>query len=163
MRTLVLNATYEPLGVTTWQRAVILVIDGTAEVLEVSGRMVRASKLQLDEPSVVRLHRCVRVNRHQDVAFSRRAVLRRDGHRCGYCNRYANTIDHVMPRSRGGRNVWENVVAACGPCNHRKASRTPKEAGMTLIATPRRPQSQALFTAFTDTIDPSWAAWVSRD
>ncbi len=163
MRTLVLNATYEPLGVTTWQRAVILVIDGTAEVLEVSGRMVRASKLQLDEPSVVRLHRCVRVDRRQDVAFSRRAVLRRDGHRCGYCNRYANTIDHVMPRSRGGRNAWENVVAACGPCNHRKASRTPKEAGMTLLAVPRRPQSQLLFAAFTDTIDPSWAAWVSRN
>ena len=71
MRTLVLNATYEPLGVTTWQRAIILILEGTAEVVELSGRQVRASKLQLEAPSVVRLYRCVRVDRHQRTPFSR--------------------------------------------------------------------------------------------
>lgn len=84
----------------------------------------------------------------------------RDGHRCGYCNRYANTIDHVMPRSRGGRNVWENVVAACGPCNHSKASRTPKEAGMRLIAVPAEPRSQPMFSVFAGAAEPGWAPWL---
>jgi 5-methylcytosine-specific restriction endonuclease McrA len=163
MRTLVLNATYEPLGVTTWQRAVILVIDGTAEVLELSGRQVRASTLQLEAPSVVRLNRCIRVDRTQRTPFSRHAVLRRDGHRCGYCNRYANTIDHVMPRSRGGKNVWENVVAACGPCNHRKASRTPKEARMTLIVVPKEPPPRLKFSAFSGKADPTWAPWLGSN
>lgn len=160
MRTLVLNATYEPLGVTTWQRAVILILEGTAEVVELSGRPVRASTLQLEAPSVVRLYRCVRVDRHQRTPFSRRAVLRRDGHRCGYCNRYANTIDHVMPRSRGGRNIWENVVAACGPCNHSKASRTPKEAGMRLIAVPAEPRTQPMFSVFSGEAEPGWEPWL---
>jgi 5-methylcytosine-specific restriction endonuclease McrA len=160
MRTLVLNATYEPLGVTTWQRAVILVLDGTAEVIELSGRKVRASKLSIDAPSVVRLNRCVRVARKQRTPFSRRAVLARDGHRCGYCNRFANTIDHVMPRSRGGQNIWENVVAACGACNHKKASKTPKEAGMALVAAPREPSVHLTFKPFSGIAEPGWAEWL---
>ena len=121
--TLVLNATYEPLCIVPLRRAIVLVLSGKAIVIEDSEQRIHSARLNLPAPTVVRLARFVRVPYRGAAALTRRAVLERDGHRCVYCERGADTIDHVVPRSRGGRNEWTNVVAACARCNHRKGDK----------------------------------------
>ncbi|MGI8748236.1 MAG: HNH endonuclease [Deinococcus sp.] len=139
-RVLVLNASYEPLHVTSAKRAITLIQYGVAEVLEESLDVVRSPSTVLPIPSVIRLRRYVRRPRLHPIPFSRRNVLRRDAFRCQYCGSHDDlTIDHVFPRSRGGRHGWENVVTACRGCNQRKGSRTPDEAGMPLPFAPRAP------------------------
>jgi len=112
-RTLVLNATYEPICVVPCPRALVLVISEKAETIASTGRMIRSERLALEEPSVVRLARFVRVPYQRRRALNRRAVFIRDGHQCQYCGAMAESIDHVVPRSRGGKHEWDNVVAAC--------------------------------------------------
>ncbi len=137
-RALVLNATYEPLGVVSWCRAVCLVLADKADVLA-GGSEVHSERLVLAAPAVVRLRHVVKVPFHRRVALSRRAVFARDAHRCQYCGAHADSIDHVVPRSKGGPHVWENVVAACRPCNARKRDRSPEESGMHLARRPSVP------------------------
>src|ERR1700761_4547370 len=136
---LVLNATYEPLCVVPLRRAVVLVLAEKATVIEVGGSVVRSAELALPAPSVVRLARYVRVPYRHQVPVSRRAIFQRDGHRCAYCTGRAETIDHVLPKSRGGLHEWGNVVAACARCNHRKADRLLSEIGWTLPFVPDAP------------------------
>jgi len=138
--TLVLNASFEPLSTVSLRRAVVLVMQDKA-VVEQShpGLRVRASSLELPVPQVIRLRRYVRVPFRQRAPWSRRGVLVRDRHRCAYCGRRATTVDHVVPRAQGGTDTWLNTVAACAADNHRKAARTPAEAGMTLVAKPFEP------------------------
>ena len=139
-RVLVLNASYEPLHVTSAKRAITLVQYGVAEVLEESDDVVRSPSTELKVPSVIRLRRYVRRPRAHPIPFNRRNVLRRDHFACQYCgSREDLTIDHVHPRSRGGRHGWDNVVTACRICNQRKGSRTPDEAEMPLHMPPRAP------------------------
>ena len=139
-RVLVLNASYEPLHVTSAKRAITLVQYGVAEVLEESDDVVRSPSTELKVPSVIRLRRYVRRPRAHPIPFNRRNVLRRDHFACQYCgSREDLTIDHVYPRSRGGRHGWDNVVTACRVCNQRKGSRTPDEAQMLLHMQPRAP------------------------
>ena len=139
-RVLVLNASYEPLHVTSAKRAITLVQYGVAEVLEESDDVVRSPSTELRVPSVIRLRRYVRRPRAHPIPFNRRNVLRRDHFACQYCgSREDLTIDHVHPRSRGGRHGWDNVVTACRVCNQRKGSRTPDEAQMPLRMPPRAP------------------------
>ena len=126
---LVLNATYEPLSVVPVRRAVCLVLSEKAEILHDDGTELRSARRCVARPLVVRLRYVVKVPYHRRTALSRRAVFARDDHRCQYCGGQADSIDHVMPRSRGGEHVWENVAAACRPCNLRKRDRTPDEAG----------------------------------
>ena len=138
MRTLVLNAGYEPLAVVSFKRALLLVMNQKATViLHEEGNPVCAASGSWERPSVILLTRYVRTPRVHAVPVSRRGVLRRDEHRCAYCARSAATIDHVLPRSRGGRDTWENLVACCHSCNNRKGNRTPDEAGMRLARAPR--------------------------
>ncbi|MFC5907369.1 HNH endonuclease [Streptacidiphilus monticola] len=146
--TLVLNASYEPLAAVTQQRAVVLVLQDKAVVEEAHPlRVVRGGTLELPAPRVVRLRRYVKVPFRQRAAWSRRGVLVRDGFRCAYCGRRATTVDHVVPRSRGGGDTWLNTVAACAADNHRKADRTPEQAGMVLLRKPFEPTPQASLLA----------------
>ncbi len=141
---LVLNATYEPLSVVPVRRAVCLVLSEKAEILHDDGTEVRSARHCVARPLVVRLRYVVKVPYHRRTALSRRAVFARDNHRCQYCGGHADSIDHVMPRSRGGEHIWENVAAACRPCNLRKRDRTPDEAGMRLARYPATPQGAGL-------------------
>ncbi len=136
---LVLNQNYEPLSVCTVRRAFLLVFRGKAELLHAGEDELRAVSAVYALPSVVRLERQVRRPRPH-VRLTRREVFARDHGRCQYCGGDAElTLDHVLPRHRGGRHEWENVVAACRPCNHHKGGRTPAEARMALRGRPFRP------------------------
>ncbi len=140
---LVLNASYEPLRIVSLRRAVTLLIQQKVELVEAAAQRLRAQGMSFAVPLVVRLVRYVAIPRSRKLPCSRRAVLARDGEACQYCGaqpgRAHLTIDHVLPRSQGGTTAWENVVAACAACNHRKANRTPQQAGMKLARQPRRP------------------------
>ncbi|MBW1981693.1 MAG: HNH endonuclease [Deltaproteobacteria bacterium] len=141
-RVLLLNASYEPLRVITWKRAVTLLTLGKVEVLETYEREVRSVTLTLRLPAVVRLLRLVRFRDHT-IRFCRQNIYIRDRYRCQYCGRsFAEeelTYDHVVPRSMGGSTAWDNIVTCCLTCNKRKGGRTPRQAGMRLIRTPKRP------------------------
>ncbi len=145
---LVLNATYEPLNVVSLRRAVVLLLKEKAEVVEAAEAWLRSERTALPIPLVIRLVYYVRIPRRFSLPLSRRTVLARDHYICQYCGAQpgkANlTIDHVVPRSKGGETQWENVTTACGPCNRRKGNRTPEEAQMPLHARPRRPRYLAL-------------------
>ena len=136
-RALVLNATYEPLCVVPVRRAVVLVLKEKAEVLQHRDEELHSERMSLPVPSVIRLVHFVRVPFRARAPLSRRSVFVRDGHRCQYCGAAAENIDHVIPRSRGGEHVWENVVASCRPCNAAKEDRLLSETHMKL----RRPHS----------------------
>ena len=145
---LVLNVTYEPLSVIPVSRAVHLLLAGRAELIEASEAIIRSERTQMMVPLVVRLLHYVRVPHNLPLPLSRRALLLRDNYTCQYCGdtpgRENLTIDHVLPRSKGGRTEWENVVVACAPCNRRKGNRMPDEAGMPLAAKPHRPRFWAM-------------------
>ncbi|BAU41274.1 HNH endonuclease [Leptolyngbya sp. O-77] len=142
-KVLVLNASYEPLNITSWRRAVILLIKGKAEQVEHNGKLVY-DKFPL--PTVIRLRHYVRVP-YKEIPLTRRNILHRDSHSCQYCGYTGDelTLDHVLPRSRGGEDTWENIVTACVRCNVKKGSRTPKEASMILRRPPHRPHSGLYF------------------
>ncbi|MGK5628097.1 HNH endonuclease [Streptomyces sp. URMC 123] len=138
--TLVLNASFEPLSTVTLRRAVVLVMQDKAVVEQAHpGLRLRASSVELPVPQVIRLCRYIKVPYRRQAPWSRRGVLVRDRHRCAYCGRRATTVDHVLPRSRGGGDTWLNTVAACAEDNHRKADRTPEQAGMRLLFQPFEP------------------------
>jgi 5-methylcytosine-specific restriction endonuclease McrA len=133
---LVLNASCEPLHHVSLRRAVTLLLIGKAELVEATGRLLRAATLELPEPAIIRLCRWVHIAYRAERA-TRRGILARDG-KCAYCGTAVGplTLDHILPRCRGGATSWENCVAACFRCNQRKDNRTPKEAGMHLLFGP---------------------------
>src|ERR671919_734377 len=138
---LVLNASYEPLNVTTVRRAHVLVFKGKAEVIEELQQQLHSATDTYPWPHVIRLVAYVRVPRAVQRKISRRALFARDGWRCAYCGTTAGrlTLDHVVPRSRGGDSIWENVVTSCAPCNLKKGNRLLEEARMVLRTKPRAP------------------------
>lgn len=143
---IVLNASWEALNRVSLHRALAYMVSDRAEVVhQVRNHTVRVGGTSFPVPAVVRLIRYVKVVvRGRAPACSRQGVLIRDGHRCAFCGRAgANTVDHIQPRSRGGASSWLNLVAACGPCNSRKADRTPEEAGMSLRVQPKVPSRWA--------------------
>jgi len=162
-RVLLLNVTYEPLTTVGLRRAVCLVLCGKAEVVhdDAAGAVLHAASVALATPSVIRLSRYVRVPYRNRVPLTRAALMRRDNYRCAYCGRRAETIDHVIPRSRGGQHAWENCVASCTVCNHRKADRLLEELGWTLPVPPVVPRGAhwRLVGAQHDG-DPQWAAYL---
>ncbi|MCP9776057.1 HNH endonuclease [Cyanobium sp. WAJ14-Wanaka] len=143
---LVLNASYEPLNITTWRRAMVMLLKGKAVGLEHDQAHVIREDYLL--PTVIRLRQFVRVP-YRQLPLTRRNLFQRDGHRCQYCGCSGErlSVDHVFPRSRGGGDTWENVTTACLPCNVRKGNRTPKEAGMPLARSPHRPMGSLSFEA----------------
>ena len=143
---LVLNASYEPLNITTWRRATVLMLKGKAESLEEdSSRKIR-NEIKL--PTVIRLRHFIRIP-YREIALTRKNILQRDNNSCQYCGYKGDklSIDHVLPRSRGGSDTWENVTTACLPCNVFKGSRTPAEANMPLRKKPHRPLNTISFEA----------------
>jgi 5-methylcytosine-specific restriction endonuclease McrA len=145
-QTLLLNATYEPLKIVHWQKAITLLCQGKVEVVDVYDREIHGVSITFKLPSVIRLLRYIRIKRRFDyVPFSRANIYARDDHRCQYCGdgfpTNDLTFDHVVPVAQGGRKDWENIVTCCVSCNRRKGGRTPEEARMRLHRPPRRPAS----------------------
>ena len=160
VRALVLNATYEPLAVVTERRAAVLVLYGRADVLHGAGRFLRSASTAIELPSVVKLRYYVRAPQRRACAITRRGVFVRDSHRCQYCGKRAENIDHVHPRSRGGQHVWENVVAACRACNSRKRDRLPSEIRMRPIRPPRAPGRYAWVGQAVTSIPEAWREYI---
>ena len=162
MRTLVLNAGYEPLAIVSFKRALVLVMNEKATVIElVEGEPVWGARGAYERPAVILLRRYVRVPGTRRIPVTRRGVLRRDAHRCGYCGKAASTIDHILPRSRGGADSWENLVACCLRCNNTKSDRTPQEMGWELRFTPRPPHSAGWSVRGAERQDPRWEPYLA--
>src|SRR5437870_5006676 len=159
---LVLNASYEPLNVTTVRRAHVLVFKGKAEVIEEFDQPLRSATVAFPRPHVIRLVQYVRVPRTLQRKISRRALFARDGWRCVYCGSSGGrlTLDHVVPRSRGGESIWENVVTSCAPCNLRKGNRLPEEVSMTIRIPPRPPAPVLFIRLAAPKIPHTWAPYL---
>jgi 5-methylcytosine-specific restriction endonuclease McrA len=166
MRTLVLDSTYFPVKIISWQRAIVLVLTGRAEVvLEDQDQVIRSVNHHFKFPKILRLF-----NRHlqsRGPKFSRQNIFLRDDYTCQYCaqNLPASklTLDHVKPLSRGGPMTWENIVTSCAPCNGRKGNRTPEEARMALLKVPRPPRWSPLICLRLKETDPQeWFDWFPR-
>ena len=144
---LVLNQSYEPLNICRVRRAVVLLYQSKAEMLENGSGFIHSASCEFPVPSVIRLASMIKRPYHVGRKLTRLEVFKRDQYTCQYCGKEARqlTLDHVIPRYRGGEHTWENVVSACVPCNRRKAGRTPQEAGMRLIRQPARPRDRGLF------------------
>lgn len=136
----VLNASFEPMGIVPLRRALIFLAHERAIVIEArpGERIQAAGGAEFKHPRVIVFREMVRTpSTYRPMPWSKRGMLVRDERRCGYCDRRGDTVDHILPRSRGGTNTWSNTITACQDCNGRKADRTPAEAGMTLLRIPR--------------------------
>ena len=161
-RVLVLNATYEPINVCTVRRAAILLLKSKAELLEHATWELRSEHTAMPRPVVIRLVSYVKVPRDTHRRkITRRAVFARDGWACQYCGSRSNlTVDHVIPRSKGGSSNWENIVASCAPCNRRKGDSLPAKAGMHPKRQPRVPHPQIFIHVAAPTIPVQWRQWL---
>jgi 5-methylcytosine-specific restriction endonuclease McrA len=160
---LVLNASYEPLNVCSFRRAHVLVFKGKAEVIETLDQPLRSASDTYPWPHVIRLVTYVRVPRSGHRKISRRALFARDGWRCVYCGEgnIRLTLDHVVPRSRGGDSVWENVVTSCAPCNLRKGNRLLDEVAMVLRHPPRPPAPALFIRLATPRVPTTWQPYLA--
>ena len=161
---LVLNATYEPINVCTVRRATVLLLKSKAEVIEIGSTDLHWATGSLPRPVVIRLITYVRIPR--DVhrrKITRKAVLARDAWTCQYCGseRSGLTVDHVIPRSRGGESVWENIVASCAPCNRRKGNRLPAEIEMHPVSKPKAPGPNVFIRIAAPRIPTSWEPYLA--
>jgi 5-methylcytosine-specific restriction endonuclease McrA len=160
-RVLLLNASHEPLTAISLKRAVVLVLADKAETIEfdANGTVLHSASLAVDAPAVIRLKYYVRVPYMNRVPLTRRALMRRDNYRCAYCQSRAETIDHVVPRSRGGEHIWENVVASCKAHNMRKANKLLSELGWALPFTPSVPREPRWLSGI-EHVDPVWMPYL---
>jgi len=144
---LVLNLGYEPLNVCRVRRAIVLIEQNKAEMLENGSGFIRSADRLFPVPSVIRVGAMIRRPARNGRKITRLEIFRRDHFACQYCGRHVKqlTLDHVVPRFRGGQHTWENVVSACIPCNRHKAGRTPKEAGMSLSRQPAPPRDNGVY------------------
>ncbi len=158
---LVLNQDYSALTVCSVQRAIVLMHLQKVHLVEsVDGKAVRSPSTRMPYPSIVRLKAYARIP-YKRVMLSRKNVLKRDHHTCQYCgSRDRLTIDHIRPKSRGGRDTWENLVAACVTCNNRKGDMTPEEAGMELNREPFRPSYVMFIRDFVGNLDDTWKPYL---
>jgi 5-methylcytosine-specific restriction endonuclease McrA len=159
-RALVLNASYQPLCVVPVRRALVLALKGKAEVVHNNGATFRSESIEMRAPSVVRLNYFVKVPYRARASLSRRAVFIRDNFECQYCGRPAENVDHVVPKSKGGPHTWDNVVAACRPCNSRKENRSPADVGLRLKHPPTQPHDSVWIVVAVDRVDPQWEQYL---
>jgi 5-methylcytosine-specific restriction endonuclease McrA len=161
-RVLVLNSSYEPLNVCTVRRAVVLLLKEKAEMLETGSRHLHSESMTLPQPLVIRLVTYVRGPRDNTRRrITRRAVFARDSWTCQYCGRTSHlTVDHVLPRSRGGRSVWDNIVTSCAPCNRRKGDRTPVEVDMHPHRKPKAPGPTVFIRVAAPVLPPAWQQYL---
>lgn len=158
---LVLNSTYEPVNVCSVRRAVVLLLKGKAETLESADAVLHSEKNAVRVPLVIRLNHFVRIPRPDGRRLSRRAILARDGFRCQYCGSTQHlTIDHIIPRSRGGTTSWENVITSCAVCNVRKGACLPSEVGMWPSRKPRPPLPGDFVLASQRVIPDAWRPYL---
>jgi 5-methylcytosine-specific restriction endonuclease McrA len=162
-RVLVLNATYEPINVCTVRRAVVLLLKDKAEVIEHGDWELHSATRTVARPVVIRLVSYVRIPRDTHRRkITRRAVFARDDWTCQYCgSRSSLTVDHVIPRSKGGASSWENIVASCAPCNRRKGNALPRQAGMRLLKQPRTPGQNVFIQVASPTIPAAWRQYLA--
>jgi 5-methylcytosine-specific restriction endonuclease McrA len=159
MKVLVLNNDYQPLNVTNLRRGFKLVIKGKAEVIKSFGKDIKTGMNTIKRPSVIRLLKYV-YTPFKRVELSRKNIYRRDGHKCVYCGDDKKlTLDHVLPKSRGGKNTWANLVTCCARCNVTKSDSTPEEANMTMSQKPFRPTFFGFIKMFTN-INESWRPFI---
>ncbi len=160
---LVLNATYEPINVCTVRRAVVLLLKEKAELIERAEWELHSATSTLARPMVIRLVTYVRIPRDTHRRkITRRAVFARDDWTCQYCGSRSNlTVDHVVPRSKGGPSTWENIVASCAPCNRRKGNSMLRQVGMRLSREPRTPNPNVFIQVASPTIPAAWRAYLA--
>ncbi|MCL5256286.1 MAG: HNH endonuclease [Chloroflexi bacterium] len=146
---LVLNQNYEPLNICNARRAIVLVLKGKAEVLERNHRIVKTMTEEYHCPSVIRLVYLIKKPRPA-AKLTRREIFVRDNYTCQYCGAKTKdlTLDHVIPKHRGGQHTWENLVSACKPCNHRKGGKTLQESGLKLSHQPREPKVNSYYVVY---------------
>ncbi len=163
-RVLVLNATFEPINVCTVRRAAVLLLKDKAKVVEHASWELRSENLTLPRPVVIRLVTYVKVPRDTHRRkITRRAVFARDRWTCQYCGSRSNlTVDHVVPRSKGGGSSWENIVTSCAPCNRRKGDSLHRHVGMSLRRMPRTPNPQVFIHVASPTIPTAWRAYLAE-
>lgn len=158
--TMILNASYEPLTIVSVKRAVTLVLNGKAVIVESSEKVFRSSRMEMNVPYVIRLtyyvHRKLSV---KPAKYSKATVLARDGHKCAYCSRPANTVDHIVPRKHGGANTYENCVAACLRCNGKKADKLLREVGYSLLIKPYAPSPYSALLSKAQTNQAMFSVW----
>ena len=161
---LVLNQSYEPIHVCSARRAIVLIFRGRAEAVESLDICIRSVSAAYPVPSVVRLDFYVRVP-PKPLTLSKRNILKRDSFQCQYCGTKAGpmTVDHVLPRTSGGHDSWENMVCACLKCNNRKGDRTPEQAGVKLARRPRLPNHVTFIRRFVGGPDQRWRPYLFMD
>jgi 5-methylcytosine-specific restriction endonuclease McrA len=163
-RVLVLNATFEPINVCSVRRAIVLLLKQKAEVVERGGWELHSENASITRPVVIRLVSYVHVPRSAHRRkITRRAVFARDGWTCQYCGSRSNlTVDHVIPRSKGGSSSWDNIVASCAPCNRRKGDRLPRQAGMHPRRPPKAPRAEIFIAVSSPSIPAAWLQYLPQ-
>lgn len=158
---LVLNQNYEPMTITNAKKAIILIYLGKAEIIEKNDGYIHSVSMTFPLPSIVRLTRYINVPRKR-IILSRKNIIKRDSHQCQYCGVRSGpvTIDHIIPKGRGGEDTWENLVCACVKCNNKKGDRTPEEARMKLLRKPQRPNYIFFIRYFISKMDNRWKPYL---
>lgn len=158
---LILNQDYQPLSVVNVKKSLLLLFLNKAELIHENPlKRIRTIDNEFQYPLVIRLRRYARIP-YKNIVLSRKNILKRDANTCQYCGSTDDlTIDHIIPKSRGGADSWENLVAACNKCNHKKGNRTPKEAAMPLVRKPYRPTHIIFLREYVETVDESWKPYL---
>ena len=161
---LVLNQSYEPINICSVRRAIILVFRGKAQIVEKSAQELHSVRNRYPVPSVVRLFLYIRIP-HKQMVLSKRNIVKRDGHQCQYCgSRHGTmTVDHIVPRTLGGGETWENLVCACARCNNVKGNRSFEQAEMNLIRRPHRPNHVTFIRIMVGVPDQRWKPYLFMD
>lgn len=162
---MVLNQSYEPISICSARKAIVLLLLAKAELIaEKSGRKIHTIRTSYAFPSIIKLSSYIRIP-FKNVELSRKNIIRRDSNKCQYCGRKSveMTMDHIIPKSRGGLESWENLVTACVKCNNIKGNRTPEEAGMKLLSNPRKPNHIMFLKQHIGNIDQAWRPFLFMD
>lgn len=161
-RVLLLNASWEPIKIISIHRAIVLIVEDKADVVEAKDGIIRSPSITIPMPSVIRLKKYVYLPvKKKNIPISRRAILNRDNRECAYCGKEADTIDHIHPRSKGGKHEWSNVIAACRKCNSKKGSKTLKDIGWKLRFEPIDPLDRRW--AVSGISDPAWNQYIPEE
>ena len=160
-KVLVLNQNYQPLTITKTKRAVSLVLMEKVEIIEHYKDSIHSINYELQLPSVIRLNRFIKFH-PKNISLSRKNVLKRDNYPCQYCSikNVPMTLDHIIPKQKGGNDTWVNLVAACIPCNRKKKNRTPKDSGMVLLRRPKKPTVLSYFQQFVRKKQNAWRPYL---
>ena len=160
-KVLVLNQSYEPLMVINAKRAIVLIIKEKVKMLEKYSENIRSVQNSFDLPSVIRLNFYVHL-KYKDIVLNRRNILKRDEYRCQYCAKQATplTLDHIVPKNKGGKDSWENLVAACSKCNTRKGDTLLKHMDMKLLKKPRKPSKLFQLQTYVNKKQDNWKQYL---